>query len=403
MSEVTSNFGSNPEDNPFYLLATIDGVPAADDQDRINANRIAWNRYYASSTGPTAPGISDAEKVPLTDEELSALRRKFAARADGRSIALPSVSENINFSGCIFEKPVSFQGYVFRRKCDFNNTTFKDEANFSSVAFVGDVNFDDSKLMKMAKFNNSIFHERSSFCRTVFSNTIYFESAKFHKSTSFENAVFEKSVYFESATFGSSITFVNTEMKARTTFERCNFKRYPPDFAGAKLHEGTIWEAKFPAPPTQGDASRFIIAYERLKLEMDRLKKHEDELKFFAMELECRRVIAPDRSKWPFLLYRVLCNYGQSFVRPFIWLMGVIIVGALPLWWVKEPRDLFLSLGISTANTLGSLGLRKDLIDPETLQGLPDWAYLLSGLQTVLGLVLLFLISLGLRNRFRMR
>src|SRR5437764_12915356 len=44
-----------------------------------------------------------------------------------------------------------------------------------------------------------------------------------------------------------------------------------------------------------GGATRsFIYAYERLKLEMDRLKKHEDELDFFARELQCRRILHGD-------------------------------------------------------------------------------------------------------------
>jgi hypothetical protein len=41
-----------------------------------------------------------------------------------------------------------------------------------------------------------------------------------------------------------------------------------------------------------GDAGSFVDAYERLKLEMDRLKKHEDELNFFALELQSRRVLS---------------------------------------------------------------------------------------------------------------
>jgi len=48
----------------------------------------------------------------------------------------------------------------------------------------------------------------------------------------------------------------------------------------------------WPKTPRKVDRARqFINAYERLKLEMDKLKKHEDELKFFALEQQCRRVV----------------------------------------------------------------------------------------------------------------
>jgi hypothetical protein len=65
-----------------------------------------------------------------------------------------------------------------------------------------------------------------------------------------------------------------------------------PEFFGAVLHEGTVWRGvQWPTPKTAAEAGPFIDAYERLKLEMDRLKKHEDELNFFALELRSRRVM----------------------------------------------------------------------------------------------------------------
>ena len=58
-------------------------------------------------------------------------------------------------------------------------------------------------------------------------------------------------------------------------------------------------------------AEEFVDAYERLKLEMDKLKKHGDELEFFARELQCRQ---SDRWPWkglPIALYGVLSDYGR--------------------------------------------------------------------------------------------
>jgi len=77
-------------------------------------------------------------------------------------------------------------------------------------------------------------------------------------------------------------------MKAETSFEGATFKTVPPKFFGAKLHEGTVWRGiQWPRAPKEArEAGRFVDAYERLKLEMDRLKKHEDELDFFAREME---------------------------------------------------------------------------------------------------------------------
>jgi hypothetical protein len=87
--------------------------------------------------------------------------------------------------------------------------------------------------------------------------------------------------------FEREANFVNTDIKGPTSFESAIFSSTPPRFSGAKLHEGTVWrDASWPLPEVSAAAGRFIDAYERLKLEMDRLKKHDDELYFFKLEMQ---------------------------------------------------------------------------------------------------------------------
>ena len=61
------------------------------------------------------------------------------------------------------------------------------------------------------------------------------------------------------------------------------------------------------------------------------------------------------------------------------------------------------ALGLSFANTFGLLGIRKDLLDAGLLQGLPGRLKVIATIQTILGIVLLFLFGLGIRNRFRIK
>src|SRR5580704_11268144 len=123
-----------------------------------------------------------------------------------------------------------------------------------------------------------------------------FRRAIFSQIASFDDVVFSDLAQFDDAAFGSSISFVNAEMKGRTSFEGATFSSEPPSFFGAKLHEGTVWrQVSWPPPPKDTTAAgQFADAYERLKLEMDRLKKHDDELDFFALELQSRRVLHGD-------------------------------------------------------------------------------------------------------------
>jgi hypothetical protein len=80
------------------------------------------------------------------------------------------------------------------------------------------------------------------------------------------------------------------------------------------------------------EAKEFIRAYERLKLEMDRLKKHEDELDFFAREMQCRHAVLgagwgpADLALRDFLGLRpqLLAAARRTFLSGFDWHAGVL-------------------------------------------------------------------------------
>lgn len=189
---------------------------------------------------------------------------------------------------------------------------------------------------------------------------------------------------------------------------------------------------------------------------MDRLKKHEDELDFFALELQSRRVMhrdwqhvselrlfrrtipvppleIPEKTITPrprklfgrsfalppftikartirlfrpapglaIALYGWLSDYGRSYVRPLYGLLMTVAVGVLPFWW--HLSGFWRAVGHSFANTFGVLGFRRELISSEVMAGLPSLLKVLAASQTIAGIVLLFLFGLAIRNRFRMK
>jgi len=190
-------------------------------------------------------------------------------------------------------------------------------------------------------------------------------------------------------------------MNGETSFEGAIFEKEPPRFFGAKLHQGTVWRGiKWPRKPkTEEEAGRFIDAYACLKLEMDRLKKHEDELNFFALELQSRRVLLGPWRGLPFALYWLLSNYGRSYLRPLGAIVAVSIIGA-GAFWHFDARPFWEAWGLSAANTLNVFGFRKDF--NLAIYSPLDWLKVFSALQTILGTIFLFLIGLGIRNKFRM-
>ncbi|MFV3131792.1 hypothetical protein, partial [Niveispirillum sp. KHB5.9] len=138
-------------------------------------------------------------------------------------------------------------------------------------------------------------------------------------------------------------------------------------------------------------------AYSCLKLEMDKQKRHEDELMFFSKELECRRVEWGAIKGIPILLYGWTCDYGQSFMLPLCWLLNLIIIGFDIMMDLQTNLPWEKALLVSVANCLGNFSFRKEIGE------LSIATHMFSMFQGTIALILLFLIGLGLRNRFRMK
>jgi uncharacterized protein YjbI with pentapeptide repeats len=360
-------------------------------------------------------------------------------------------SGEADFESAIFSEAAVFRNATFSGITSFNRATFSGEADFESAIFSTGVGFNRATFSDAATFDRATFSDHASFIGTTFSTAVYlrdatfsstsfFQGATFGGFTVFERANFSQNVYFQGATFSYAIfrgaifggiadfqrttfndatvlferatfryvaSFVNAEMKSPTTFDNARFSE-PPRCFNAKLHEGTTWHGVV-WPETPKDVKRarqFIDAYERLKLEMDKLKKHEDELKFFALEQQCRRVVDGFWKGLPIAMYGCLSNYGRSYVRPLglivaVWLVGAFLM-ALHLvgFWAPIPGYAFF---LSIANTFSVLGIRREFINLTTVQLFPLWLTVVAAVQSILGIVLLFLFGLGIRNRFRIK
>ncbi|MDQ6702622.1 MAG: pentapeptide repeat-containing protein [Pseudomonadota bacterium] len=392
------------------------------------------------------------------------------SKASAQNVLLPNCDWTIRFDGVQFDKPVTFEGFLFpdctfehavfspevnarfrnatfsrwfsfkkatfygqanfngasftgndspAREKDFSGATFHCEAFFEGASFAGKVYFEGTTFSDGTKFKAASFSDLADFVDATFSGQAEFDGAKFSWVKFDGKARFEKDVYFDgitftgetnfkNATFEAVSSFVNTKMKYTTTFEGATFETAPPRFFGAELHEGTVWPASkdWPTPKKKDEAKEFVRAYERLKLEMDRLKKHEDELDFFALELQSRRVLQESVLKGsglPIALYGALSDYGRSYARPLYALLAVAAVGTLVLLLSGALLAPWQSLGISVANTLNVFGFRKDFFDPHLFENLPAPLKILAAAQTILGTILLFLFGLGIRNKFRMK
>jgi Pentapeptide repeats (9 copies) len=278
--------------------------------------------------------------------------------------------------------------------------TFHGAVSFSQAIFRGVSDFRNVDFARAADFSDTVFEE-CLFSGAKFRDIVDFENAVFHKGAAFDDTLFGSKAIFKRTSFCSLISFVNATMSNVASFESANFQMELPAFAGAKLHEGTVWRgAKWPIPVNSARAGLFVDSYERLKLEMDRLRKHEDELNFFALEISSRRVLAGPFLGVPIVIYRILSNYERSYVRPIVGLGITVLAGALSLLFQLK---LVKAIGLSLANTFAVFGVRKDLVDPQLIGSLSAFLKVISAVQTVFGIALLFFFGLAVRNRFRMK
>ena len=106
-------------------------------------------------------------------------------------------------------------------------------------------------------------------------------------------------------------------------------------------------------------------------------------------------------------------NYGQSVARPAIWLfltwVGLFLLYVAPdngQWWIhsiaeKGIKAIVVILTSSLPFVSHAWKIRHEHLGELVGVPIPDWANLLTTVQGIISFIFLFLIGLGLRNRFR--
>ena len=107
------------EDNPWYLLATLYGVPDIGDQQLRDKNRIAWNRYFAVNLDQeTRAKLIDEKRHPMEEltpfspEDLQEIERAFSARCKASHKTLPKSTSFVHFENVQFDDPITFEGFL---------------------------------------------------------------------------------------------------------------------------------------------------------------------------------------------------------------------------------------------------------------------------------------------------
>ena len=321
-------------------------------------------------------------------------------------------SEDVYVENCQFTDVAWFAYAQFRHVASFTQCTFPRGANFADVTSCALLEFGECSFCDISGYlslTHATVKEEMYLSHCTLNGPVFFENAKLRGHSSIEGSSFARGVKLSGTSFGAATYFTGAQFHNLVpTFYDCEL--YPETEFSLDKHK---WVTR-PKSPMSTDPSFEISvnkdAYERLKHEMNKLQKTDAENFFYRQELRCKALLEPWYYRPVYWIYETASDNGYSIARPAGWLLALIIL----LWgfygsvfrnvagfeYITAPiLDGFV---ISVGNTLPFLGIGNSTYAQEISQ-FPAWLKLLSAIQGLLGLVLLFFLGLGLRTRFRWR
>ena len=326
----------------------------------------------------------------------------------------------MEFRETVFNANVSFSGTRFSSGVRFDDTTFKASAAFREANFLGTTEFFDSRFVGYAGFERTCFTRGCRFVGGTFDAYAKFTNAKFEADSAFTSLVFNGRVGFEEARFGQTAhatacqaDFSDSTFNRPVSFRGAQFNSRYPILAGTLLHERSFFSV---TPRLWPKASALRRELKRAAGLLNHAKESCSVIRhslanqglpeaahfFFRREMHFALRAAHWPRKIPYLLYWLLSNFGHSIVRPSLGLLALFMLS-----W------LALSLGPCTPgdgcpepwrhallNTVGVFASARQYYPECGVEGIKP---ILSTLQSIISFVLLFLLGLGLRQRFRVR
>ena len=210
--------------------------------------------------------------------------------------------------------------------------------------------------------------------------------------------------------------FTNRQFQSTTKFNGCTFAK-APEFHGCTLHQDT----QFPGPDSFKDTASedAAQAYRTLKLAMEAVRSRDEEGMFYALEQKSkRRTGQMDKAaSVPSWLYEQTADYGQSFLRPLVFLFLMTIAFFLFYSYLATPTINF-SLPIDGPQLIANLAFTlEQLVSPfriwqakeaTALSTAIPWTTawpvavkLLTLVQSIISAVCIALFLLAVRWRFR--
>jgi hypothetical protein len=401
-----------------------------------------------------------------------------ATFTQGGDFFAATFDKDADFLGAVFKHIAQFSATTFRQNAEFRSASFASKANFFHARFMGGTEFSQKAFSDDVNFGSVVFSRNIDLSRFIFPGKVTFEGAKFSSEARFEDTDFHKNVSWRNCRFLAGAEFRNIRFqnpdadgpsavfalayfsKPRSVvFDGINLTRvlfHLCDISRCTFTPSVIWgerdgnrglllfdeELLF----RQGDASQefpelkpesVAATYQQLKKYYDSKVDYGKGNNFHYGEMEMRLLAGPTsgrllrlRQWWHRNLsfvawYKYASDYGNSYRKPLLWLLGILLAAALlfPVTGLELKQS---SSANSARVTYGSVWDRQNswannfwaeakligksgitAIDTATFQRTPEyapvypWGRVVGIIETLLTSSLFALFLLAIRRQFR--
>jgi hypothetical protein len=365
--------------------------------------------------------------------------------------------------GCVeFKKDSYFSKAHFFDTARFDCVKFLDTAEFDSVSFSGEVTFSKAHFFKKANFQLAQFENSSLFANTnfnqmaVFTNTEFrmqsiFLNAEFRDHSDFENVIFNNVGHFEGAYFLQLFPAFRGCKIDSTRLEFYDDSHFPQDDFSEDAIKNISFLKRLSDEHGQKDQALHFNAMElraRRKSLCESLKPHShQDAELLKSHMNWRvwvRFSNFFRDDFWFCvftwLYEKVSDFGRSFMRPLVLLVCLMVISYLfgifsaikhsPAKDTHARQAVFTELATEypfknqcdmiplsayraateyslyrsgnflnfTDNDNNTKSVNMRLFGEEIE---PCWARMFGFVKGIFTAILLFLIALGLRNKYR--
>ena len=337
------------------------------------------------------------------------------------------VEERLDTDSAAFKSALPLSGEALEHAKNFfpNNADFKKDQLVITIEnhiFSEELNFNGAIFAQPISFTNCRFKRSVNFYKANFERAARFSGSKFLETVDFGNAQFRVAALFERVTFCGKIIFYWSENESNllANFRKAIFKKMTPVFHGRNFHpawdfHGVTWPK---IPKRNGDKKTqdtiedtllyHITSYEYICTQAENIGQLELRKEMIRQELACRAELAePSFERYLRKAYGWICDHGTSIGRPAFALLCIwgFTFAAWRGWAAQEAAvttwDVFYHTGGRMVPFVGG----HAYVEEHTLKALraaPHVLHFLSAMAAILSPLLLFLMALALRLKFRM-